>query len=114
MQIKIELDDDLLKEIDATASRLGATRSELIRDTLRKMTQKQQTIRRLESKHRQGYARHPVGKEEFRVWEEEPNGGGIHKKISRADQIKKWRYAKKKWEKMAQKNNMGRNEKPIP
>jgi hypothetical protein len=36
---------------------------------------KEYNIRRLELKHRQGYAVHPVNREEFSVWEKEQNWG---------------------------------------
>ena len=72
--IQMTLDEDLVKKVDAIASELKTTRSAFTRDALREAVQ-QYTIRRLEMKHRKGYADHPVKKEEFSVWEKEQNWG---------------------------------------
>jgi metal-responsive CopG/Arc/MetJ family transcriptional regulator len=72
--IQMTLDDDLVKKVDAIASELQTTRSAFTRDALREAV-RQYNIRRLELKHRQGYAVHPVNKEEFSVWEKEQNWG---------------------------------------
>jgi metal-responsive CopG/Arc/MetJ family transcriptional regulator len=68
------LDDDLVKKVDIIASELNLTRSAFTRDALREAV-KQYNIRRLELKHRQGYAAYPVNQEEFSVWEDEQNWG---------------------------------------
>jgi metal-responsive CopG/Arc/MetJ family transcriptional regulator len=68
------LDDDLVKKVDAIANELHTSRSAFTRDALRKAV-KHYIIRRLELKHRQGYAVHPVNKEEFSIWEKEQNWG---------------------------------------
>jgi metal-responsive CopG/Arc/MetJ family transcriptional regulator len=72
--IQMTLDDDLVKSVDAIANELHTTRSAFTRDALREAVQ-QYNIRRLEMKHRNGYADHPVNKEEFGVWEKEQNWG---------------------------------------
>ena len=72
--IQMTLDDDLVKKVDAIAKELQTTRSAFTRDALRKAVQ-QYNVRRLEVKHRKGYAVHPVNKEEFSVWEKEQNWG---------------------------------------
>ena len=72
--IQMTIDDDLVKKVDAIANELHTTRSAFTRKALREAV-KQYNIRRLESKHRQGYAAHPVNKEEFGVWEKEQNWG---------------------------------------
>ena len=72
--IQMTLDDDLVKSVDAIANELHTTRSAFTRDALREAVQ-QYNIRRLEMKHRKGYADHPVNKEEFSVWEKEQNWG---------------------------------------
>jgi metal-responsive CopG/Arc/MetJ family transcriptional regulator len=72
--IQMTLDDDLVKKVDAIANELRTTRSAFTRNALREAV-KQYNIRRLESKHRQGYETHPVNKEEFSVWEKEQNWG---------------------------------------
>ena len=72
--IQMTIDDDLVKKVDAIANELHTTRSAFTRKALREAV-KQYNIRRLESKHRQGYAAHPVNKEEFGFWEKEQNWG---------------------------------------
>ena len=68
------LDDDLVKKVDAIANELHTTRSAFTRDALREAVN-EYNIRRLELKHRQGYAVQSVNGEEFSVWEEEQNWG---------------------------------------
>jgi predicted transcriptional regulator len=68
------LDDDLVKRVDTIAKELNTTRSAFTRDALREAV-KIHNIRRLELKHRQGYAAHPVNKNEFSVWEKEQKWG---------------------------------------
>ena len=72
--IQMTLDDDLVKKVDIIATELNTTRSAFTRDALREAVRKY-NIRRLELKHRQGYAAHPVNQEEFSVWEDEQNWG---------------------------------------
>ena len=72
--IQMTLDDDLVKNVDKIATELNTTRSAFTRDALREAVE-QYNIRRLELKHRQGYADYPVNKEEFSVWEKEQNWG---------------------------------------
>ena len=72
--IQMTLDDDLVKKVDIIANELNTTRSAFTRDALREAV-RQYNIRRLELKHRQGYATHPVNQEEFSVWEDEQNWG---------------------------------------
>jgi len=72
--IQMTLDEDLVKKVDAIANELRTTRSAFTRDALREAV-KQYNIRLLELKHRQGYAVHPVNREEFSVWEKEQNWG---------------------------------------
>jgi metal-responsive CopG/Arc/MetJ family transcriptional regulator len=72
--IQMTLDDDLVKKVDAIANELQTTRSAFTRAALREAVQQYNT-RRLELKHRQGYAAHPVNEEEFSVWEKEQNWG---------------------------------------
>jgi len=68
------LDDDLVKRVDTIANELNTTRSAFTRDALREAV-KHYNTRRLELKHRQGYAAHPVNKNEFSVWEKEQKWG---------------------------------------
>ena len=72
--IQMTLDDELVEKVDIIASELNTTRSAFTREALREAV-RQYNIRRLELKHRQGYAAHPVNREEFSVWEDEQNWG---------------------------------------
>jgi len=72
--IQMALDDDLVKKVDAIANELRTTHSAFTRDALRKAAN-QYTLRRLELKHRQGYADHPINKEELSVWGKEQGWG---------------------------------------
>ncbi len=72
--IQMTLDDDLVTKVDIIASELKTTRSAFTREALREAV-RQYNIHRLESKHRQGYAKQPVNQEEFSVWEDEQNWG---------------------------------------
>lgn len=64
------LDENLVEEVDRAAQGLGTTRSAFTRDALRDALVRLKE-RELEQKHRDGYARHPAGKGEFDLWEDE-------------------------------------------
>jgi metal-responsive CopG/Arc/MetJ family transcriptional regulator len=68
------LDDDLVEKVDTIANELNTTRSAFTRTALREAV-KHYNTRRLELKHRQGYAAHPVNKNEFSIWEKEQKWG---------------------------------------
>ena len=68
--VQMTLDEDLVAAVDKAAKRLGKTRSALTREALRAALAGMRT-RDLERKHRDGYARKPVKKGEFDVWEGE-------------------------------------------
>ena len=72
--VQMTLDDDLVKEVDLLAKELNTTRSALTRAALRSAI-KDIGTKRLEEKHRAGYVRHPVTKEEFGVWHNEQTWG---------------------------------------
>jgi len=72
--IQMTLDDELVKTVDAISKELNTSRSAFTRHALQEAV-KQHNIERLESKHRQGYAVHPVNKDEFSVWEKEQDWG---------------------------------------
>ena len=72
--IQMTLDDDLVEKVDTIANELNTTRSAFTRAALREAV-KHFHARRLELKHRQGYAAHPVNKNEFSVWEKEQKWG---------------------------------------
>jgi metal-responsive CopG/Arc/MetJ family transcriptional regulator len=68
--VQMTLDDELVSAVDRTARRLGTTRSGFTRDALRAALDRVRA-RELEQKHREGYARKPVRKREFSLWERE-------------------------------------------
>ena len=72
--IQMTLDDELVKTVDAISKELNTSRSAFTRHALQEAV-KQHNIERLELKHRQGYAVHPVNKDEFSVWEKEQDWG---------------------------------------
>jgi metal-responsive CopG/Arc/MetJ family transcriptional regulator len=72
--IQMTLDDDLVKAVDHVTKELRVTRSAFTRDALRLALDKLQA-RRLEKKHRAGYARKPVLPGEFSAWESEQKWG---------------------------------------
>jgi len=68
--VQMTLDEDLVEAVDRTARKLGKSRSAFTRDALREALARVRQ-RALEQKHREGYARKPVGRGEFSVWEAE-------------------------------------------
>jgi metal-responsive CopG/Arc/MetJ family transcriptional regulator len=68
--VQICLEEDLVVSVDRVVKKLGVTRSAFTRDALRSALEQ---VRRteLERKHREGYARKPVQKGEFDLWENE-------------------------------------------
>jgi CopG family transcriptional regulator / antitoxin EndoAI len=68
--IQMTLDEALVVAVDKAAKRLRTSRSAFTRDALRMALARIHT-RELERRHREGYAKKPVGKQEFSVWEDE-------------------------------------------
>jgi metal-responsive CopG/Arc/MetJ family transcriptional regulator len=68
--VRIILDEQLLRRIDATARKCGTTRSAFARKALRAAVGNARQAA-LERKHREGYARKPVKRGEFSDWEAE-------------------------------------------
>ena len=68
--IQMTLDDDLVEAVDRISKELRTNRSAFTRKALREALARHR-IEEMEKKHRQGYNRHPVGPEEFSVWETE-------------------------------------------
>ena len=67
--IQMTIDEELLAEVDKTASEIGANRSAFIRAALLNEIRKHR-IALLEKKHAEGYARLPLQSDEFDGWEE--------------------------------------------
>lgn len=72
--IQMTLDDDLVQAVDRVSKQLRTSRSAFTRKALREALSRY-NLEQLESKHRQGYERHPVTAEEFSVWEAEQSWG---------------------------------------
>lgn len=68
------LDDELVAAVDKLVKKLKTTRSAFARKALREAI-KQVNIKALENKHRKGYERYPVGKNEFSIWESDQDWG---------------------------------------
>lgn len=68
--VQMTLDDELVREVDRVAERLGTTRSAFTREALRRALEHIR-MEALEEKHRRGYEKHPVKPGEFDDWETE-------------------------------------------
>lgn len=66
--IQVVLDDSLLQAADQAVRRLKVNRSAFIRDALREHL-KRLGISDKERRDRAGYARQPIAKDEFGVWD---------------------------------------------
>jgi metal-responsive CopG/Arc/MetJ family transcriptional regulator len=64
------LEDDLVKSVDKIVRQMHTTRSAFTRAALRNAINNYK-VSQLEQKHRKGYEKQPVSKEEFSVWENE-------------------------------------------
>lgn len=72
--IQMTLDDDLVQAVDRVSKQLHTSRSAFTRKALREALSRYNT-EQLERKHRQGYERYPVTKDEFSIWEVEQAWG---------------------------------------
>lgn len=68
--ISVELDEDIIKAMDAVVRTLDTTRSAFMQHTLHAVIQ-QYNLKELEEKHRKGYMKKPVKPGEFSDWEDE-------------------------------------------
>ena len=66
--IQIVIDEPLLKQIDRHCR--GANRSAFFRRAAKELLRKLE-VEQLEQKHKSGYAKYPVERKEFSVWEKE-------------------------------------------
>lgn len=69
-KIHLTLDDDLIREVDVIVKKMETSRSEFTRMALQDAIHKIKE-RELEKKHKEGYKKYPVTKNEFGVWENE-------------------------------------------
>ena len=74
--VQMTLDENLVRAVDRVVKRLRTTRSAFTRKALRDALAKV-NVAKLERRHREGYAAHPVGKKEFSVWENEQEWGDL-------------------------------------
>ena len=68
--VQMTLDEDLVSAVDKAAKQLRTTRSAFTREALRDALRRVR-VKELEKRHREGYARRPVKRGEFSVWERE-------------------------------------------
>ena len=72
--IQMTLEDDLVQAVDKIAKQMHTSRSAFTRTALRDAINNY-TLSQLEQKHRKGYEKQPVNKEEFSIWENEQKWG---------------------------------------
>ena len=72
--VQMTLEEDLVAAVDRLVRRLKTTRSAFARDALRDALAKHR-VEELEQKHRLGYQKHPVKREEFDIWQTEQRWG---------------------------------------
>ncbi|TFH65098.1 MAG: ribbon-helix-helix protein, CopG family, partial [Candidatus Zixiibacteriota bacterium] len=71
---QMTLDDDLVDNVDRVVREQHTSRSAFTRDALREALKKHEA-RRLEQRHRRGYAEKPVAVGEFSAWGDEQAWG---------------------------------------
>ena len=72
--IQMTIDEPLLAEVDRVTQDLNTTRSAFIREALQ-LALRRHMIAKMEQRHAEGYARHPVEPGEFDLWETEQPWG---------------------------------------
>ena len=72
--IQMTLDDDLVKAVDRVSKQLCTSRSAFTRKALREALSRY-NLEQMEQRHRKGYERYPVTRDEFSVWEAEQAWG---------------------------------------
>jgi len=68
--IQMTLEDDLVQSVDKIVKQMHTTRSAFTRAALRNAINNFK-VSQLEQKHRKGYEKQPISKEEFSVWKNE-------------------------------------------
>ncbi len=68
--IQMTIDEPLLHEVDQVIRNLDTNRSAFIRQALKLALQKYK-ICTLEARHAEGYAKYPIEKGEFDIWQDE-------------------------------------------
>lgn len=72
--VQMTLDEDLVRTVDRVSKKLHVSRSAFTREALRESLARF-TVAQQEKRHRAGYESHPVGADEFTVWESEQDWG---------------------------------------
>ncbi len=72
--IQMTLEDDLVQAVDKIVKQMHTSRSAFTRTALREAINNY-NLSQLEQKHRKGYEKQPVSKEEFSIWENEQKWG---------------------------------------
>ena len=72
--VQMTLDEQLVRRVDSMVHKLHTSRSAFAREALKEAIKKYQILG-LEKKHKNGYQKHPVGKDEFGVFEDEQAWG---------------------------------------
>lgn len=72
--VQMTIDDDLVNAVDRVSKQLHTSRSAFTRMALREALDRH-SIKKQESRHREGYKRHPATADEFSVWETEQAWG---------------------------------------
>ncbi len=70
MTVQMTLDEKLVKRVDTLVRQLRTSRSAFAREALKEAIRKYQMMA-LEKKHKSGYLKQPVAKNEFDIFEEE-------------------------------------------
>jgi len=68
--IQMTLEDDLVQSVDKIVKQMHTSRSAFTRAALRNAINNYK-VSQLEQKHRKGYEKQPISKEEFSVWKNE-------------------------------------------
>ena len=72
--VQMTLEEHLVKRVDHMAQKLHTSRSAFTREALKEAIRRYQVLE-LERKHKSGYQKHPAGKGEFDIWEDEQAWG---------------------------------------
>lgn len=72
--VQMTLEETLVRSVDEAAKKLRTTRSAFTRMALREALRLMK-VQELEERHRKGYQKHPLAKNEFAVWEKEQAWG---------------------------------------
>ena len=72
--VQMTLDENLIRNVDRVSKKLHVSRSAFTREALHESLARYAVVQQ-EQRHRAGYEHHPVGADEFPVWESEQDWG---------------------------------------